>query len=408
MKESGKMNGVKCMELSARAQKLEPSVTLAAAAKANALKASGKDVLSLTVGEPDFTTPKNIQQAAIAAIENGKASYYTPSGGIKELKEAVVSHIESYYQLQYTPKNVIVTDGAKFALYLLFQAALNQGDEVIIPVPYWVSYGEQVKLAEGVPVFVSCTQENDFKVSVTQLEQVKTAKTKMLILNSPSNPTGAIYSKEELRAIGEWAVANKILIVSDDIYGRLVYNGAEFTPMATISEEIRKQTIIINGVSKSYAMTGWRIGYAVGDETIIAAMNDIASQSTSNPTAVSQYAAVEALTGTQETVEQMRQAFEERLNSIYPKFAAIPGFRLEKPQGAFYLFPNIKATLEMCGYSDVTEWVTDLLEEAQVALVTGAGFGAPEHVRISYATDLKTLEAAVERITAFIEKKRNN
>ncbi|MFK4567089.1 pyridoxal phosphate-dependent aminotransferase [Enterococcus sp. UD-01] len=396
------------MELSARAQKLEPSVTLAAAAKANALKASGKDVLSLTVGEPDFTTPKNIQQAAIAAIENGKASYYTPSGGIKELKEAVVSHIESYYQLQYTPKNVIVTDGAKFALYLLFQAVLNQGDEVIIPVPYWVSYGEQVKLAEGVPVFVSCTQETDFKVSVAQLEQVKTAKTKLLILNSPSNPTGTIYSKEELRAIGEWAVANKILIVSDDIYGRLVYNGAEFTPMATISDEIRKQTMIINGVSKSYAMTGWRIGYAVGDETIIAAMNDIASQSTSNPTAVSQYAAVEALTGTQETVEQMRQAFEERLNSIYPKFAAIPGFKLEKPQGAFYLFPNIKATLDMCGYTDVTEWVTDLLEEAQVALVTGAGFGAPEHVRISYATDLKTLETAVERITAFIEKKSRN
>jgi aspartate/methionine/tyrosine aminotransferase len=396
------------MELSARAQKLEPSVTLAAAAKANALKASGKDVLSLTVGEPDFTTPKNIQQAAIAAIENGKASYYTPSGGIKELKEAVVSHIASYYQLQYTPKNVIVTDGAKFALYLLFQAVLNQGDEVIIPVPYWVSYGEQVKLAEGVPVFVSCTQETDFKVSVAQLEQVKTAKTKLLILNSPSNPTGTIYSKEELRAIGEWAVANKILIVSDDIYGRLVYNGAEFTPMATISDEIRKQTMIINGVSKSYAMTGWRIGYAVGDETIIAAMNDIASQSTSNPTAVSQYAAVEALTGTQETVEQMRQAFEERLNSIYPKFAAIPGFKLEKPQGAFYLFPNIKATLDMCGYTDVTEWVTDLLEEAQVALVTGAGFGAPEHVRISYATDLKTLETAVERITAFIEKKSRN
>lgn len=396
------------MELSARAQKLEPSVTLAAAAKANALKASGKDVLSLTVGEPDFTTPKNIQQAAIAAIENGKASYYTPSGGIKELKEAVVSHIESYYQLQYTPKNVIVTDGAKFALYLLFQAVLNQGDEVIIPVPYWVSYGEQVKLAEGVPVFVSCTQKTDFKVSVAQLEQVKTAKTKLLILNSPSNPTGTIYSKEELRAIGEWAVANKILIVSDDIYGRLVYNGAEFTPMATISDEIRKQTMIINGVSKSYAMTGWRIGYAVGDETIIAAMNDIASQSTSNPTAVSQYAAVEALTGTQETVEQMRQDFEERLNSIYPKFAAIPGFKLEKPQGAFYLFPNIKATLDMCGYTDVTEWVTDLLEEAQVALVTGAGFGAPEHVRISYATDLKTLETAVERITAFIEKKSRN
>lgn len=393
------------MDISRRAQKLEPSVTLAASAKANALKAEGKDVLSLTVGEPDFTTPKNIQQAAIQAIESGKASYYTPSAGIKELREAVVTHIERYYQLKYEVKNVIVTDGAKFALYLLFQAVLNPNDEVIIPVPYWVSYGEQVKLAEGVPVFISCAQENKFKVTVEQLEKARTEKTKLLILNSPSNPTGMIYSEEELREIGEWAVLNDILIVSDDIYGRLVYNGATFTPIATLSQAIQKQTIIINGVSKSYAMTGWRIGYAVGDETIISAMNDIASQSTSNPTAVSQYAAIEALVGKQDTVETMRQAFEARLNEIYPLFAALPGFKLEKPHGAFYLFPNIKETLLMCGYTDVTKWVDDLLAEAQVALVTGAGFGAPENVRISYATDLETLKEAVKRIEKFIETK---
>ncbi|MGX7264035.1 pyridoxal phosphate-dependent aminotransferase [Enterococcus crotali] len=393
------------MNISRRAQKLEPSVTLAASAKANALKAAGKDVLSLTVGEPDFTTPKNIQQAAIQAIESGKASYYTASAGIKELREAVVKYIETYYQLNYETKNVIVTDGAKFALYLLFQAVLNPSDEVIIPVPYWVSYGEQVKLAEGVPVFISCAQEKEFKVTVEQLEEAKTNKTKLLILNSPSNPTGMIYSEDELRKIGEWAVANDILIVSDDIYGRLVYNGATFTPIATLSEAIRKHTVIINGVSKSYAMTGWRIGYAVGDETIISAMNDIASQSTSNPTTVSQYAAVEALVGEQDTVEIMRQAFEARLNEIYPLFAALPGFKIEKPHGAFYLFPNIKGTLTMCGYTDVTKWVDDLLEEAQVALVTGAGFGAPENVRISYATDLDTLKEAVKRIAAFIESK---
>ncbi|EOI01762.1 aspartate aminotransferase [Enterococcus moraviensis ATCC BAA-383] len=393
------------MDISRRAQKLEPSVTLAASAKANALKAEGKDVLSLTVGEPDFTTPKNIQQAAIQAIESGKASYYTPSAGIKELREAVVTHIERYYQLNYEAKNVIVTDGAKFALYLLFQAVLNPKDEVIIPVPYWVSYGEQVKLAEGVPVFISCAQENKFKVTVEQLEKARTEKTKLLILNSPSNPTGMIYSQEELREIGEWAVLNDILIVSDDIYGRLVYNGATFTPIATLSQAIQKQTIIINGVSKSYAMTGWRIGYAVGDETIISAMNDIASQSTSNPTAVSQYAAIEALVGEQDTVETMRQAFEARLNEIYPLFAALPGFKLEKPHGAFYLFPNIKETLLMCGYTDVTKWVDDLLAEAQVALVTGAGFGAPENVRISYATDLETLKEAAKRIEKFIETK---
>lgn len=393
------------MNISRRAQKLEPSVTLAAAAKANALKAAGKDVLSLTVGEPDFTTPKNIQQAAIQAIESGKASYYTASAGIKELREAVVKYIETYYQLNYETKNVIVTDGAKFALYLLFQAVLNPSDEVIIPVPYWVSYGEQVKLAEGVPVFIPCAQVKEFKVTVQQLEEAKTNKTKLLILNSPSNPTGMIYSEDELRKIGEWAVANDILIVSDDIYGRLVYNGATFTPIATLSEAIRKQTIIINGVSKSYAMTGWRIGYAVGDETIISAMNDIASQSTSNPTTISQHAAVEALVGEQDTVEIMRQAFEDRLNEIYPLFAALPGFKIEKPHGAFYLFPNIKETLTMCGYIDVTKWVDDLLEEAQVALVTGAGFGAPENVRISYATDLDTLKEAVKRIAAFIESK---
>lgn len=394
------------MNVSNRAQQLTPSVTLAAAAKAKALKAKGVDVLSLTVGEPDFVTPKNIQKAAIASIEDGRASYYTPSGGIPELKQAIVSYVEREYQLRYQPKQVIVTDGAKYALYLLFQAILNVGDEVIIPVPYWVSYGEQVKLAEGKPVFVSSTQEQSFKVSVAQLEAVRTEKTKAIILNSPSNPTGVIYTEEELRQIGEWAVAHNILIIADDIYGRLVYNGHRFTPIATISEAIRQQTIIINGVSKTYAMTGWRIGFAVGDEKIIQAMTQLASQSTSNPVAVSQYAAIEALTGEQSTVEDMRQAFEKRLNHIYPKVAALPGVSLIKPEGAFYLFPNVKKTLEICGYDNVTNWVEDLLQEAHVALVTGEGFGAPEHVRMSYATDLMTLEKAIERMNDFIEKKR--
>ena len=394
------------MNVSNRAQQLTPSVTLAAAAKAKALKAKGVDVLSLTVGEPDFVTPKNIQKAAIASIEDGRASYYTPSGGIPELKQAIVSYVEREYQLCYQPKQVIVTDGAKYALYLLFQAILNVGDEVIIPVPYWVSYGEQVKLAEGKPVFVSSTQEQSFKVSVAQLEAVRTDKTKAIILNSPSNPTGVIYTEEELRQIGEWAVAHDILIIADDIYGRLVYNGHRFTPIATISEAIRQQTIIINGVSKTYAMTGWRIGFAVGDEKIIQAMTQLASQSTSNPVAVSQYAAIEALTGEQSTVEDMRQAFEKRLNHIYLKVAALPGVSLIKPEGAFYLFPNVKKTLEICGYDNVTNWVEDLLQEAHVALVTGEGFGAPEHVRMSYATDLMTLEKAIERMNDFIEKKR--
>lgn len=396
------------MNLSEKIQRLEPSVTLAAAAKAKALKAQGRDILSLTVGEPDFATPENIQEAAIKAIKNGKASYYTPSAGIPELRQAVVAYLKQNYGVDYAPSQTIVTDGAKFALYALFQTILDPADEVIIPVPYWVSYGEQVKLAEGKPVFVKGEERNGFKVTVSQLEQVRTAKTKAIIINSPSNPTGMIYEKNELQAIGEWAVKNDILIVADDIYGRLVYNGNEFTPIATISEAIRQQTIIINGVSKTYAMTGWRIGYAVGNQEIINGMIAIASQSTSNPTAVSQYAAVEALTGTQNTVEEMRRAFEERLNIIYPLVSNLPGVTINKPQGAFYLFPNVKQTMAICGYENVTRWVEDLLEETGVALVTGEGFGAPENVRMSYAADLGTLEEAVRRIARFIESKSQN
>lgn len=396
------------MKQSKRVERLEPSVTLATAAKAKALKAQGKDIISLTVGEPDFATPENIQEAAIAAIKNGKASYYTPTAGIPELRQAIVSYLETYYGLTYDASQTIVTDGAKFALYALFQTILDPKDEVIIPVPYWVSYGEQVKLAEGVPVFVTGQEVNDFKVTLEQLEQARSSKTKAVIINSPSNPTGMIYTKEELQVIGEWAVKNDILIVADDIYGRLVYNDNEFTPIATISKAIREQTIIINGVSKTYAMTGWRIGYAVGDQKIIDGMIAIASQSTSNPTAVSQYAAVEALQGEQDTVEEMRKAFEERLDIVFPLVADLPGVSVKRPQGAFYLFPNVKETLAICGYEQVTQWVEDLLEEAGVALVTGEGFGAPENVRLSYAANLATLEEGIRRIQRFIESKSQN
>ncbi|NMP56895.1 pyridoxal phosphate-dependent aminotransferase [Enterococcus mundtii] len=396
------------MKQSKRVERLEPSVTLATAAKAKALKAQGKDIISLTVGEPDFATPENIQEAAIAAIKNGKASYYTPTAGIPELRQAIVSYLETYYGLTYDASQTIVTDGAKFALYALFQTILDPKDEVIIPVPYWVSYGEQVKLAEGVPVFVTGQEVNDFKVTLEQLEQARSSKTKAVIINSPSNPTGMIYTKEELQVIGEWAVKNDILIVADDIYGRLVYNDNEFTPIATISKAIREQTIIINGVSKTYAMTGWRIGYAVGDQKIIDGMIAIASQSTSNPTAVSQYAAVEALQGEQDTVEEMRKAFEERLDIVFPLVADLPGVSVKRPQGAFYLFPNVKETLAICGYEQVTPWVEDLLEEAGLALVTGEGFGAPENVRLSYAANLATLEEGIRRIQRFIESKSQN
>lgn len=394
------------MEFSKRSKNVAPSVTLTAAAQAKKLAAEGKDIKFATLGEPDFVTPKNIQAAAIASIQSGKASFYTPTAGIPELRQAIVSYIKENYQLDYEVEETIVTDGAKFALYVLFQAILDEGDEVIIPTPYWVSYAEQVKLAEGTPVLVAGKEENDFKVTVEQLEAFRTEKTKALLFNSPSNPTGMIYTKEELTKIGEWAVEHDILIVADDIYGRLVYNQNEFTSIATISEAIRKQTLIINGVSKTYSMTGWRIGFAVGNRKIIQAMIEIASQATSNPTAVSQYAAVEALTGPQESVEAMRQAFEERLNRLYPLVLEIPGVKMKKPQGAFYLFPNVRETMEMCGYTSVTKFTDDLLNEAHVSVVTGEGFGAPDNFRISYATDWETLEEIVRRIKAFVEKKQ--
>lgn len=402
------MVGVVSMKLAKRAAELEPSVTLAAAAKAKALKAAGLDVISLTVGEPDFTTPDNIEQAAIAAIKSGEVSFYTPSGGTPALKSAIIQATKETYGFTVAAENIMVGTGAKFALYALFQAIIDEGDEVIIPTPYWVSYGEQVKLAQGTPVFVAATHENDYKVTVDQLEAARTDDTKAIIINSPSNPTGMIYTEAELRAIGEWAVAHELVIVADDIYDHLVYNGNVAHHIASLSDEIRQQTVIINGVSKTYSMTGWRIGYAIGDKKIIAAMTSIASQSTSNPTAVSQVAAIEALTGEQTTVETMRQAFEKRLNTIYEEVAALPGFKLAKPQGAFYLFPNIKEAMELGGYTNVTTWVNDLLEQEQVALVTGEGFGAPENVRLSYSSSLEDLEEAVIRIRRFIEKSQKN
>ncbi|OFI47605.1 pyridoxal phosphate-dependent aminotransferase [Floricoccus penangensis] len=382
---------------------IEESVTLAAAAKAKELKAAGHDVLILTVGEPDFPTPTNINTAAKKAIDTGKTSFYTPASGLPELKKAVNKYFEDFYGYSVSPKEVIVTSGAKFAIYAFFMSVLNKGDEVIIPTPYWVSYSDQVKMASGVPVFVEGRQENDFKVTLEQVEAARTDKTKVLLINSPSNPSGMIYTEEELRELGNWAVEHNILILSDDIYHRLVYNGSKTTMISTISDEIRKQTIVINGLSKSYSMTGWRIGFATGNPEIIAAMAKIASQTTSNPTAVAQYAAIEAINGDQSVVDAMRGRFEERLNTIYPILNEIPGIEVVKPQGAFYLFPNVKGAMEMTGYDNVTDFTDALLEKEGVALVTGDGFGAPENVRLSYATDMYTILEALDRIKRFIE-----
>lgn len=391
------------MRLSNLVNQLEESVTLAASARAKALKSQGRDILMLTLGEPDFKTPENIANAARAAIDSGKASFYTQASGLPELKNAVGDYFKNFYGYEISQNEVVITTGAKFALYAFFASVLNAGDEVIIPTPYWVSYADQIKIVGGIPVFAEGSQASDFKVTVAQLNALKTDKTRVLLLNSPSNPTGMIYTAEELTEIGNWAIAHDVLILADDIYGRLVYNGNEFTPISTLSEAIKNQTIIINGVSKTYAMTGWRIGFAVGNSDIIKAMSKIVSQTTSNASAVAQYAAIEALTGEQSTVETMRQAFEERLNTIFPLVNEIPGFEAIKPQGAFYLFPNVSKAMAMKGFSDVTAFCDDILEETGVAVVTGAGFGANENIRLSYATDINTLFEAIKRLKDYME-----
>ncbi|MES0855755.1 pyridoxal phosphate-dependent aminotransferase [Geobacillus sp. G4] len=390
------------MKLAKRVASLTPSATLAITAKAKELKAAGYDVIGLGAGEPDFNTPQHIIAAAIKAMNEGHTKY-TPSGGLPALKEEIIKKFARDQGLSYEPAEIIVCVGAKHALYTLFQVLLDEGDEVIIPTPYWVSYPEQVKLAGGVPVYVEGLEENDFKMTPDQLKQAITPKTKAVIINSPSNPTGMIYTAEELKALGEVCLAHGVLIVSDEIYEKLIYGGAKHVSIAELSPELKEQTIIINGVSKSHSMTGWRIGYAAGPKDIIQAMTDLASHSTSNPTSIAQYAAIAAYSGPQEPVEQMRQAFEERLNIIYDKLVQIPGFTCIKPQGAFYLFPNARKAADMAECRTVDEFVAALLEEAKVALVPGSGFGAPDYVRLSYATSLEALETAIERIRRFME-----
>jgi aspartate aminotransferase len=392
------------MKLAKRVSALTPSSTLAITAKAQELKAQGHDVIGLGAGEPDFNTPAHIIEAAHKAMLEGHTKY-TPTGGLAALKKEIIGKFQEDQQLTYAPSEIIVCNGAKHALYTLFQVLFDEGDEVIIPTPYWVSYPEQVKLAEGVPVFVEGLEENEFKITPDQLKQAITEKTKAVIINSPSNPTGMIYTEEELRALGEVCVEHNILIISDEIYEKLVYGDAKHVSIAQLSEELKQLTVIINGVSKSHSMTGWRIGYAAGNKQLIQAMTNLASHSTSNPTSVAQYATIAAYAHSQEEVEKMRLAFESRLNIIYDKLIQIPGFSCLKPQGAFYLFPNVKEAVEMTGYRTVDEWAEALLEEEKVAVVPGSGFGAPNNVRLSYATSLEQLEKALERMRSFMEKK---
>ena len=391
------------MNLADRVKTLTPSSTLAISAKAKELKKQGHDVIGLGVGEPDFNTPEYIIKAAEQAMHNGMTKY-TPSGGIPELKEAIINKFKEDNELSYSSDEIIVTTGAKHALYTLFQVLVNEGDEVVIPAPYWVSYPEQVKLAGGKPVIVEALEENNFKVTPEQLEKVITEKTKTLVINSPSNPTGMMYNQEELAKLGEICVKHNIFIVSDEIYEKLIYTNDKHVSIAQLSDKLKEQTVVINGVSKSHAMTGWRIGYAAGSAQIIKAMTNLASQSTSNPTSIAQYAALAAYEQTEtKAMEDMKKVFSERLDLFYDLLIDIPGISCVKPNGAFYLFPNVKEAVRLNGFDNVDAWVTALLEEENVALVPGSGFGAPDNVRLSYATSSELLQEAGKRIKRFVE-----
>lgn len=389
------------MTLSNRVKQLSPSPTLAITATAIALKQQGHNVVSLGAGEPDFNTPEHILAAAKEAMDKGYTKY-TASGGSKELKDAVIAKFANENGLTYTNKEVMVTVGGKEGLYNLFQVILNEGDEVIIPAPYWVSYIEQVKLAGGTPVVVDGKEENNLKITAEQLEAAITAKTKAMIINSPSNPTGMIYSAQELRELGDIAVKHDLLIVSDEIYEHLIYDDQPHVSIAALDDAYFKRTIVITGVSKTYAMTGWRIGYAAGTKEIIQAMTDLQSHSTSNPTSVSQFAAIAALTGTQEPVVQMKAAFKERRDYVIDRIKNIKGFRCITPPGAFYAFIHVKDAIEN-QYSSVDEWSTALLKEELVAVVPGSAFGADDYIRISYATSLDNLKEAFDRIEHFVD-----
>lgn len=389
------------MQLSKKVQAITPSSTLAISAKAQELKSEGKDVIGLGVGEPDFNTPDYIIDAAYDAMKQGKTRY-TASSGVPELKQAIVDKLKRDHQLDYKPSEIIVTTGAKHALYTAFQAILEEGDEVIIPSPYWVSYTEQVKLADGEPVLVQTSEDNQFKLTPEQLRASITDKTRAIIINSPSNPTGMMYTKEDLQQLGELCEKHDLIIVSDEIYEKLIYTDDPHVSIAELSEQFKARTIIINGVSKSHAMTGWRIGYAAGPENVIKGMANHASHATSNPTTVAQYAAIAAYETNEDAIDEMKKVFSERLNLLHEKLVAIPGITCEKPKGAFYLFPNVKDAVKMNGFSSTDEWVTALLEEEMVALVPGSAFGAPDNVRLSYAASTELLIEAAERIHRFV------
>ena len=387
--------------LSDRIQTLSPSLTIAISSLARDLKAQGKDILSFSAGEPDFETPKRIKDEAIKAINDG-FTQYTAVPGIPELLDAVATKLKRDNGLEYAPSDIIVSNGAKQSLFNLFQATLNDGDEVIIPAPYWVTYPELVKYASAVPVIIDTDEISGFKITADQLKAAITPKTKMVILTTPSNPTGSVYSEDELRALAEVLEGTDIIVASDEMYEKLVY-GIDFVATASLSEDMYQRTVTINGLSKSVAMTGWRFGYlATPNQELISAMNKLQSQSTSNINSITQKAAIPALLGdVDDEIEQMRRAFEGRAEEAVKLFNEINGISVLKPQGAFYLFVNIKDIS-----NDSIEFCKELLQATGVAVVPGIGFGAEGYFRFSFATDITTIREGIRRIEKFVESKR--
>lgn len=395
------------MILSKKAEQISPSLTLSIDAKAKKMKADGIDVIGFGAGEPDFNTPKNIQEAAIKAMRGGYTKY-TPTSGIKELKDAICMKFSNDNSLNYIPSQIIVSTGAKQCLANAFQAILNPGDEVIISSPYWVSYPELVKLADGVPVFIETTEENKFKYTMDMLKKSVTANTKAIILNSPGNPTGTVYTQEELLDIALFAKENDLIIISDEIYEKLIYNDAIcHTSIATLSEDAYNRTITINGVSKSYAMTGWRIGYAAcGNENIIKLMTNIQSHYTSNPNSIAQYASAEALTGDQKTIKHMINEFKNRRDFMVDKINSMRYISCIKPEGAFYVMINISKVLDKKVGGKTIEnslnFSDFLLEKEKVAVIPGSAFGVDNYIRLSYATSLNNIKIGLNRIENFL------
>ncbi|MEL6468178.1 MAG: pyridoxal phosphate-dependent aminotransferase [Cyanobacteria bacterium J06623_4] len=388
------------MKLASRISRVTPSMTLAISAKAKAMKKDGLDVCSFSAGEPDFDTPGHIRAAAKTALDEGKTRY-GPASGELPLKEAIAQKLQQDNRLSYGSQNIMVTNGGKHSLYNLAMALLDPGDEVIIPAPYWVSYPEMVKLAGATPVIVQTTAAASYKITPAQLRAAITPKTRLFVLNSPSNPTGMVYTADEIQALAEVIVEADIWVVSDEIYEKILYDGAEHVSIGSLNDEIFKRTIVSNGFAKAYAMTGWRLGYLAAPEPIIKAVNTLQSHSTSNVCTFAQYGAIAALSGPQDDLAIMRRAFGERRKAIVSMVNSIDGLSCVAPQGAFYLLINI----DQVGLDSVT-FCKKLLEEKHVAAIPGVAFGAEGTMRVSYATDLDTIERGMERLDGFVQSHR--